>query len=937
MNNNKPKKSLFRRILKWSGISLLIIIILLILAPFIFKDKIVAIVKEQANKNLNAKVNFGDFDLSLISSFPDFRFKIQNLSVIGIDEFKDDTLAFIKELKTDINIKSVINGDKYQINSVIIDHARISAVVLKSGKANWDIAKPSTDTTGKPSSEPSKFAMDLEEFKIKEAYIVYNDQKGGMYGKLENFNYDMNGDFTQDNFVMNNLLEIGKTTFKMGGVSYLSEVKTRLKADVDMDMPKMRFVFKENEFSLNDLALGFDGFVEMPDTNIKMDIKFATKQADFKSILSLIPAVFKKDFAGLKASGKLALDGFAKGVYNASSLPAFAVNLGIENGMFKYPSLPKSVNNVNVAIKVTNPTGVLDATVVDVSKFHVEMAGNPIDLTAHVKTPISDPGLRAEVKGTIDLSSVKEFIPLEKGDNLNGTIKSDISIAGHMSALDKKEYDKFKATGALEVDKMDYKSATLPYDVLLNVMKLNFTNQFVELSTFDAKLGKSDIQANGKIENFMQYLFKNDLIKGAFTVNSTLMDLNELMSSTSSSAAATTSAPATSTASSGVAAVPANIDFVLDTKIAKVLYTNLMLENMVGNIVVRNQKVDMTNLRMNTMGGALTVNGFYETTNLKKPTTGLNLKVENFDIQSTYKSFNTVQKLAPVGQYATGKFSATLENFNTALNEKMEPDLTTVKANGIFKTDKVVVGGFPAFEKLGEALKIEQLKKQEINNVSLNYEIANGRMSMAPFQTKINNIPTTISGSTGFDQTIDYKWKMEIPKSMFGGAASSALDGLLNQANSAAGTKMTVGDKINVTALFGGTVTKPIVKTGLKDDMKSAVATATTQALNTGIDKANAEAQKILEDAKAQCEKNKAEAQANADKTKAEEYAAADQLVEQAGNPIAKIAAKKAAEVAKKKVDEKVQKIINDADAKCVKSLEEAKARADAKAAESKK
>src|SRR5690349_7817392 len=144
MSTSKPKKSLFVRILKWTGISLLVIILLLIAAPFIFKDKIVSIVKEQANANLNAKVDFGDFDLSLISSFPDFRFEIEKVSVVGIDEFSQDTLAYIGKLKTDINLKSVLSGDQYQINSIVIDKARIMAKVLKSGKANWDIAKPST-------------------------------------------------------------------------------------------------------------------------------------------------------------------------------------------------------------------------------------------------------------------------------------------------------------------------------------------------------------------------------------------------------------------------------------------------------------------------------------------------------------------------------------------------------------------------------------------------------------------------------------------------------------------------------------------------------------------------------------------------------------------------------------------------------------------------
>jgi hypothetical protein len=942
MNTTKPKKSLFRRIMKWSGISLLLIIILLIAAPFIFKDKIIAIVKEEANNNLNAKVDFGEFDLTLFSSFPDFRFKINKVSVIGVNEFAGDTLAYITTLSTDINLKSVISGGPYGVNSIVIDKARIFGTVLKDGKASWDIAKAGPDSAGAApadTSAPSKFSVKLKEFKIKEAHIVYDDQQGGMYAKLENFNYELNGDFTQDNFVLNNLLDIAKTTFKMGGVAYLNEVHTHLKADLDMDMPKMKFTFKENEFSLNDLHLGFDGFVEMPDTNIKMDLKFHAKETEFKAILSLIPSVYSKDFASVKTAGKLALDGYAKGTYNAAQMPAFGVNLSIKDAMFKYPSLPKSVNNINIDVKVLNPTGVLDATTVDVNRFHMELAGNPIDIAAHVKTPISDPGITADLKGTIDLSTMKDFIPTEKGDELSGIIKSDISIAGNMSSIDKKEYDKFKASGSLGIDKMNYKTASVAYLIQLNSMLLNFTTQYVELAKFDAKLGKSDIQASGKIENLLQYMFKDDLIKGSFAINSALMDLNELMGPETPSTAATpaaTTAP-TSTASTGVAAVPANIDFNLDAKIGKVIYTNLILDNMVGNIVVRNQKVDMTNLRMNTMGGALTVNGFYETSNIKKPTTGLNLKVENFDIQETFKSFNTVQKLAPVGQYAKGKFSATLENFNTSLNDKMEPDLNAVKANGTFKTAKVNVGGFPPFMKLGEALKIEQLKSMDIDNLLVNYQIKDGRVVMAPFDTKVANIPANISGSTGFDQTIDYKWKMDIPKAMFGGAANSALTSLLAQGNAAAGTNVAVGDKIKVTALFGGTVMKPEIKTSLKDDAKSTVATVTTQALNAGIDKAAEEAQKILDDAKAQCEKQKAEAQATADKQKADGYAEADKLVEQAGNPIAKIAAKKAAEVAKKKVDEKVQKTVNDAEERCKKSIEEAQVKAAAKAAESKK
>ncbi len=934
----KAKKSILKRILKWSGLTFLVLLILIIAAPFIFKDKLIQIVKDEANKNLNAKVDFGEFDLTLISSFPDFRFKIQKISVINIEPFKGDTLAYIKELSFDLNIKSVISGDQYQINSLIIDEPKINGIVMIDGKANWDISKPSIDTTSAVPADTSatKFALKLKSLQIKHANITYNDMQGNMTAALKDMNYTLSGDFTQDNFILSNLLEIAETSFNMGGVGYLTKAKTRFKADLDMDMPNMKFTFKENEFDLNDLGFAFDGFVAMPKEDIAMDLKFAAKQTEFKSILSLIPSVYSKDFASVQTQGKLKLNGLAKGTMHSekdstkNTFPSFEINLGITDAMFKYPSLPKSVSNINIDVHVENKKDYLDATVIDVNKFHLEMAGNPIDMWAHVKTPISDPDLAAEIKGIINLASVKEFIPMEKGDEMSGMVNANIAAAGRMSSIDKKEYDKFKMSGTLEINKMNYKTTTLPYQVLLNMMKLNFTNQFVELASFDALLGKSDVKANGKIENFMQYIFKDSLIKGAFNVQSNFMDLNELMSSTKT----TTATPAaTDTAAMTVAEVPGNIDFDLNANFVKVLYDNLTIDNMVGNIVVRQKKVDMTNLNLGLLGGKVLMNGYYETTNPKKPTVDLTLKVDNFDIQKTFAAFNTVQKIAPIGQYAKGMFTATLENFKADLDQTMSPILTTLHGNGVFKTSSVSVGGFPPFVKLGEALKIEQLKNLTIQNVVADYEFKDGRVNLRnPVKVKIDKIGAEITGSTGFDQTIDYNWKMDVPTEMFGSQASSMVGSLLGQANAAAGTNLTMPKSVKVNVGFGGTVMKPTIKTGMKGDGKSTTEAVKEQVITAVKDKANEEAQKILADAQAQVEKLKADAQATSEKLKAEGYAAADKQLEEVKNPIAKIAAKKVAELAKKEVDKQAQKVLDEAEVRSQKILEDAKVKSAAAA-----
>ena len=144
-----------------------------------------------------------------------------------------------------------------------------------------------------------------------------------------------------------------------------------------------------------------------------MDLTFNTKKTDFKTILSLITAVYAKNFENEKTSVKFALDGYAKGTYTEPSLPAFGIKLLIENAMFQYPDLPKSVDNINIKIGVSNPGGSEDNTVIDVSQFHVELAGNPVDIHLLLKTTISDPQIDFGIKGEIDLTKLKDVVPIE--------------------------------------------------------------------------------------------------------------------------------------------------------------------------------------------------------------------------------------------------------------------------------------------------------------------------------------------------------------------------------------------------------------------------------------------------------------------------------------------------------------------------------------------
>jgi len=59
----------------------------LILVPYMFKDRLVDMVKENVNSSLDANVDFGDFDLTIFQNFPDFSFQVEEISLEGIGQF----------------------------------------------------------------------------------------------------------------------------------------------------------------------------------------------------------------------------------------------------------------------------------------------------------------------------------------------------------------------------------------------------------------------------------------------------------------------------------------------------------------------------------------------------------------------------------------------------------------------------------------------------------------------------------------------------------------------------------------------------------------------------------------------------------------------------------------------------------------------------------
>jgi len=898
------------------SITLFVIFLALLLAPVLFKGKIFEIAKKELNGMLTAKVDFSDVKLSFIRNFPNAYVALTDLIVTGTNEFEGETLVAFKSLSVTVDIMSVIKMNNINVKSVLLDQAEVNAHISESGKPNWDIMKPGkTPETPPGETKPKETAptlkIGLKKFEIRNANLSFTDDSGKMKATASGLNYFLQGDMTLDNAVLSMKLDITDVNFWMDNIRLLNKARVGFISEVAADLKNMGFSLKENQFSLNEIALKFDGLVQVPG-DINIDMTFATRKTDFKSVLSLVPAVYMKDFESITTTGSFTLSGDVKGTYNKDQMPRANVNLTVDNAMFKYPDLPKSVNNINIAVKAFYDGVVFDNTTLDVDKLHFEMAANPFDAEAHVKTPESDIQVAAKLAGKIDFNSLLDIVPLDD-ITIKGLLECDLALAGRMSTLEKEQYEDFDARGMLKLSGFDFETPDLPQAVNIASTQLNFTPRKVDLVNFDAVIGKTDIAMNGTLEKFIPFIFKGDTVRGNLSLKSNNIDLNEFMSGEKKPEETKETAPLS------VIEVPKNIDFAMSVNIGKILFDKLNITNTVGTLLVSDGKLQMRNLAMNLLEGSMVLSGEYNTQDVKVPSIDFGMNIRQFDITSALSSFEILQKILPQPQNYAGKVSANL-TLNSILDETLSPVLNTVASKGQLQTQSVEIRNSELFGTMASMLKNESWRNPALTNLNIRYEIKNGQLIVEPIQMNILQNKLELSGSQGLDMTLNYKVNATVPVSAIGSGATDLLSKIPGGSN--------VKD-ITVTGLIGGMATSPRVSLSVADMATSVVASVTEAVKEQVRDEIDKQKAVIMAEAEEQAENIRNAAKQSASRIRAEANAAADKLENEAKNPVQKIAAKTAADALRKEGETNAAKVEQEADRQVTAIMDDARKRAD--------
>lgn len=594
-----------KKVLISLAVTFVLIIGALFALPYLFKDDIIAKIKEAANDNLTATLEFKDVDISLFRHFPQLAVGLEGLEITGQGPFDGVKLVQCEQLDVTLDLWEAIFGENVVIQGLFFEKPDIRVYVLRDGTANYDITKPEPPgTVATTSSSDSK--IKLERYAITNGKVLYDDRSLDMRLELSGLNHSGSGEFTADIFDLVMETTADALSVDYGGMGYLSKAKADWKSTLNMDLIKSKYTFKENDLKINALQVLLDGWVELPnDDDILMDLKFSTPTNTFKSFLSIIPGAYTKDFDGVQANGTIQFDGFARGKYNETTYPAFTLNLKVGKADFKYPSLPLGVSNINVYMSVKSPSQSLNAMTVNIPKFSLRIGSNPLEGYFNLKTPVSDPTVDTKIKGTLNLTELSKAFPMEGVQELSGIIKADVMMKAAMSQIDRGDYASVDMSGDFDITNMNYRSEGSPP---VKIIRLNtsLSPEKVDIRTFDARLGRSDLRASGKIDNVLAYFSTTKTMKGALNFTSSNFDANEWMTEEPADGS---KVPTDVPPSGESEEVFDRWDFAVDGKINRLAYEDYKLTDVAMKGHFTPNKMDIENFGLKLGASDLNGNG----------------------------------------------------------------------------------------------------------------------------------------------------------------------------------------------------------------------------------------------------------------------------------------------------------------------------------------
>lgn len=339
----------------------------------------------------------------------------------------------------------------------------------------------------------------------------------------------------------------------------------------------------------------------------------------------------------------------------------------------------------------------------------------------------------------------------------------------------------WEVRGSLSFKQMRGFSRIMPIPMKIDQTTLKFNTNDITLTDARLHLGKSDFMLNGEIKSIRQAMLRGGKLRGNFSLTSDYIDCNQLIKAINSgmqyaelqeSAGHTgidteslatldthTLQDAISVASldttDQVFVIPANLDMTLHTNAKKIDFKDAELSNVEGEIIIRNQSVNLSNLAMNSNIGRGNMTMFYTAKDSRGASAGFDLDMEDVMVEKLISLYPAIDTLVPMLRSFEGVVDCQI-TATCKMDSTMSLELPSLHSACYLHGENMVLLDGETFTEISKTLMFKNKKRNVIDSISVDLAIKDNKIEVFPFLVEMDRYKVAVGGTHNLDMTFNY-------------------------------------------------------------------------------------------------------------------------------------------------------------------------------------
>jgi AsmA protein len=657
------------------------------------------------------------------------------------------------DLITRINthaLSFILQKNELQINKLPLKFTGLFTILRDGYKINIKAASENTTVKDLLSVMPPEYLTWLDETEISGRSDLVFTFKG---------NYNV-AKKQKPNLAFNLKIDGGAINYQNAPVP-LTDFQMDLNAMLpELDVEQLRINLRALKFKVGEKDY-FNAYLHSKGYN-EMTVDASVKGALDLAVVDAAIGLNTIDLRGI-----LKTDIKAKGLFSTSKklFPKTIGGISLRQGWLKTESYPNPITDITFVANVLNKAGTFQDLIVAVAPASFVFEGNPMYVNATL-SDFGDLAYNAKIKGELNVGRIYQVFS-QKGLDVTGYAKADLSLKGKQSYATTGQYDKLDNRGTLLLRNIKATSELFPKPFFIKQGNFRFQNEKMWFDKFYAYYGKSDFDINGYLLNTINYFLESHgTLNGNFNMKSKLINVDEFMAlekgENKDRNLEVEYAKEDHPKMSGVVIIPKNLNVALTANADKVEYNGLVLNKLAGKVGIAKGGFFLENTNFNIIDCIVGVDASYKD---ETPTTAhfnAHFTAKDFSVQRAYKEIPMFHDMVTAAEKAQGIISVDY-NVKGDLNGNMGPIYESLEGGGTINLRDVQVKGLKLFDGISSQTGQKGLNNPDMKGIEINSTIDNNLIHIEPFTFSVASFRPTIKGTTSFDGLLDLRMRLGLP------------------------------------------------------------------------------------------------------------------------------------------------------------------------------